>query len=88
MQVGLLPSVNGHPAIPMDRVIAWEITVVGSHGMASSDYPGMLAMVEAGTLRPHELVERVVGLNEGARLLPTLDTAAPVGVTLIDPRLG
>ena len=33
------------------------------------------------------LVERVVGLAEGARLLPSLDTAAPVGVTLIDPRL-
>ena len=71
----------------MDRVIAWELDVFGSHGMASVDYPGMLQLVEAGTLRPQALVERVVGLTEGARLLPSLDTAAPVGVTLIDPRL-
>ena len=56
--------------------------------MASVDYPGLLHLVEAGTLRPEALVERVVGLTEGARLLPSLDTAAPVGVTLIDPRLG
>ena len=87
VQVGLLPSVDGHPAIPMDRVIAWELDVLGSHGMASVDYPSMLHLVEAGILRPQALVERVVGLAEGARLLPLLDTAAPVGVTLIDPRL-
>ena len=87
VQVGLLSSVDGHPAVPMDRVIAWELDVLGSHGMASADYPSMLRLVEAGTLRPQALVERVVGLAEGARLLPLLDTAAPVGVTLIDPRL-
>lgn len=87
VQVGLLPGVDGHPAVPMDRVIAWELDVLGSHGMAAVDYPGMLGLVGAGTLRPQEMVERVVGLAEGARLLPTFDTAAPVGVTLIDPRL-
>jgi alcohol dehydrogenase len=87
VQVGLLPSAGGHPAVPMDRVIAWEIDIFGSHGMASADYPDMLRLVEDGTLRPHALVERVVGLTEGGHLLPSLDTAAPVGVTLIDPRL-
>ena len=87
VQVGLLPAVNGHPQVPMDRVIGWELDLLGSHGMPSVDYPGLLGLVEAGTLRPQDLVERTVGLSEGARLLPTLDTAAPVGVTLIDPRL-
>ncbi|CAN5227661.1 zinc-dependent alcohol dehydrogenase family protein [soil metagenome] len=87
VQVGLLPGVDGHPAVPMDRVIAWELDVLGSHGMAAVDYPGMLGLVGAGTLRPQDMVERVVGLAEGARLLPTFDKAAPVGVTLIDPRL-
>ena len=87
VQVGLLPAVGGHPAVPMDRVIGWELDVLGSHGMASVDYPDMLRLVEAGTLRPQDLVERVVGLTEGAQLLPALDTAAPVGVTLIDPRV-
>ena len=87
VQVGLLPSVGGHPAVPMDRVIAWELDVLGSHGMASVDYPDMLRLVEEGTLRPQALVERVVGMAEGARLLPSVDAASPVGVTLIDPRL-
>jgi alcohol dehydrogenase len=47
----------------------------------------MLELVQAGTLRPQALVERVVGLAEGARLLPLIDTAAPVGITVIDPRM-
>ena len=87
VQVGLLPNIDGHPPVPMDRVIAWELDLLGSHGMASVDYPGLLAQVSSGALRPDALVERVVGLAEGARLLPLLETAAPVGVTLIDPRL-
>src|SRR4051812_43529243 len=87
VQVGLLPSVGGHPAVPMDRVIAWELDVLGSHGMAAVDYPPMMGLVEADALRPQALVERVVGLAQGARLLPSFDTAGPVGVTLIDPRL-
>jgi alcohol dehydrogenase len=87
VQVGLLPSGGGHPPVPMDRVIAWELDVLGSHGMASVDYPDMLRLVEAGMLRPQALVERVVGLAEGARLLPSVEAASPVGVTLIDPRM-
>jgi len=70
----------------MDRVIAWELDLLGSHGMAAADYPGMLALIEGGALRPQDLVERVVGLADAARLLPAMDTAAPAGITIIDPR--
>lgn len=86
VQVGLLPGTEGHPPVPMDRVIAWELDVLGSHGMARTEYPEMLDRVVTGELRPQAMVERVVGLTEGARLLPLAGTAAPVGVTLIDPR--
>lgn len=79
VQIGLLPGVDGHPRVPMDRVIAWEIDVLGSHGMARVDYPAMLDLVESGALRPDALVERVVGLGEGARLLPSFGTASPSG---------
>lgn len=39
----------------------------------------MLDQVAAGELRPQALVERVVGLAEGARLLPEFGAASPVG---------
>lgn len=84
VQVGLIA---GRPALPMDRVIAWELDVLGSHGMAAADYPQLLALVAEGTLEPQRLITRTVGLTEGAALLPGLGTASPVGMTMIDPRL-
>ena len=86
-QVGLLPPVEGHPRVPMARVIGWELDLLGSHGMAAADYPGMLALIESGDLRPQDLVEQVVGLQEAAARLPLLDRAAPAGMTMVDPRL-
>ncbi len=84
-QVGLLPPVDGHPRVPMSRVIAWELDVLGSHGMAAADYPEMLALVESGALQPQRLVERTIGLEEAAALLPVFDTATVAGMTIIDP---
>lgn len=88
VQIGLLPPVEGHPRVPMARVIAWELDLLGSHGMAAVDYPGMLALIESGALRPDRLIERVVDLEEAARMLPTFDRATPAGMTLIDPQRG
>ncbi|MGE9782534.1 alcohol dehydrogenase catalytic domain-containing protein [Janibacter sp. G368] len=85
VQIGLLPPVDGHPRVPMARVIGWEIDVLGSHGMAAVDYPGMLALIESGDLAPQRLVERVVGLEEAAALLPGFDTASVAGMTIVDP---
>lgn len=85
VQIGLLPPVDGHPQLPMDRVIAWEIDVLGSHGMAAADYPPMLAMIERGEVRPQDLIERTIGLDEAATALPAVATASPAGITIIDP---
>jgi alcohol dehydrogenase len=86
LQLGLLPPVDGHPRVPMARVIAWELDLLGSHGMAAADYPPMLALVQSGALRPQSLIERVIGLDAAAALLPVFDSAAPAGMTMIDPR--
>ena len=85
VQIGLLPPVDGHPRVPMDRVIAWELDVLGSHGMAAADYPEMLALIEAGSLRPQRLIERTIGLDEAADLLPRFDRATVAGITVVDP---
>lgn len=88
VQIGLLPPVEGQPRVPMARVIAWELDVLGSHGMAAADYPGMLALIESGALDPERLIERVIDLDEAARMLPGLDRATPAGMTMIDPQRG
>ncbi|WP_277213290.1 zinc-binding dehydrogenase [Isoptericola croceus] len=86
VQVGLLPAVDGHPRVPMDRVIAWELDVLGSHGMAAADYPEMLALVADGTLQPQDLVAQVVDLESAAGLLPGMREAPRAGMTVLDPR--
>ncbi len=85
VQVGLLPPVQGHPGVPMARVIAWELDVLGSHGMAAVDYPALLELVEQGRVEPQRLVERTVGLEEAAAVLPVLDRAPGAGITMVDP---
>jgi alcohol dehydrogenase len=85
VQVGLLPPVDGHPRLPMARVIGWELDLLGSHGMAASDYPAMLALIEQGRLQPQRLIERTIGLEDAAALLPGFDQAVVAGMTMIDP---
>jgi alcohol dehydrogenase len=85
VQVGLLPPVDGHPRVPMARVIGWELDLLGSHGMAAADYPGMMALIEQGALQPQRLIERTIGLDEAAALLPDFDQAPVAGMTMIDP---
>jgi alcohol dehydrogenase len=84
VQVGLLPE---DPKLPMSRVIAYELTLHGSHGMAAHAYPEMLGMINAGTLRPDLLITRTIPLDEAPTALAAMGDVSPVGVTIIDPRL-
>ena len=83
VQVGLLAAAV--PDLPLDRVIGWELDVLGSHGMAAADYPAMLDLVAGGRLRLQDLVGRSVGFAEAARLLQTADTAPPTGIAVLHP---
>jgi len=86
VQVGLLLGDAAAPAIPMDRVIAWELEVHGSHGMAAHEYPPMLALIADGTLRPELLIGEVIGLEDAAAALAAMDRpSSSAGITVIDP---
>ena len=88
LQLGLLLTPDGLTPEPMARVIAYELDILGSHGMAARDYPQMLEMVASGILRPDLLVERTVGLTDGAvalRAMGELKVSPTGGITIIDP---
>jgi len=85
LQLGLMLTPTGLSAMPMGRVIAWELDLLGSHGMAARDYPEMLAMVAAGTFNPSILITREVDLAEGAAALKEMGTSSPTGITVIHP---
>lgn len=85
LQLGLLPSTTGRSAIPMARVIAYELDVLGSHGMAAQDYPEMLELIVSGQLNPDLLIEKIVSLEEGVEGLANFGQLKSIGITIIKP---
>ncbi|HEX6361127.1 zinc-dependent alcohol dehydrogenase family protein [Actinophytocola sp.] len=83
VQAGLL--LDGATPLPMDVVVARELEIHGTHGMAAADYPSMLSLVAAGTLRPELLVGKVIGLADAPDALVAMDhAAAGAGITVIE----
>ena len=85
VQVGLLLSDTGSTPVPMARVVALELQLLGSHGMAAHAYPPMLELVRAGVLRPDLLVTSIIPLTESPAALAAMGTASGAGVTVIEP---
>lgn len=83
VQAGLLLGASSTPPLPMDLVLSQELELHGSHGMPARDYPAMLAMIEAGTLRPAELVGRVIGLDDAGAALAAMDGHPAAGITVV-----
>ena len=81
MQVGLLPPSQGRPLLPMERVVALELEVLGSHGMAAHAFPALLELVTAGRLRPDLLVTREVPLHQAGTALA--EVGRTPGITVV-----
>ncbi len=64
-------------------MVSRELEVIGSHGMAAVDYPGLLAMISAGRLAPRRLVGRTVGLEQAGDELVAMDAPGAVSAGLV-----
>ena len=82
LKVGL-PLGGEPPVVPMARVAGREIEIIGSHGLDAADMPKILQLVASGRLDPTALIERRVGLEEGARAIEAMDKASPLGITMV-----
>ena len=86
VQVGLMVGDDSRAPLPMDKVIARELEILGSHGMAAHDYAAMLADITSGRLSPARLVGRTISLDEAPTALMAMDQPQPVaGMTVILP---
>jgi alcohol dehydrogenase len=84
VQVGLLLGGASTPPLPMDLVVARELSVHGSHGMPAHQYADLLALVDAGALDPSLLVGPVIGLEEaGAALAAMSGPPESTGMTVV-----
>jgi D-arabinose 1-dehydrogenase-like Zn-dependent alcohol dehydrogenase len=85
LQIGLTTSAEkGEVALPIDRMVLFELQLIASLGMPATRYPSMLQMVEAKKLRPREMITETVGLDGASRVLEQMTTFQNVGVSIIN----
>lgn len=83
IQVGLMTEDASAPPLPMDRILAHELEIRGSHGIQAHAYPAIFAMMREGRLDPGGLVGRTISLEEAAAALPAMDRFEHTGMTVI-----
>ena len=84
VQVGLMTGADAAPAIPLGPIIAKELEIAGSHGLAAADYAAMLAQIGAGRLRPERLLRDTIALADVSERLPQMGEFRHVGVTVVE----
>jgi alcohol dehydrogenase len=83
VQIGLMVEEDSQPKIPMDKVLANELEILGSHGMQAYRYDEMLEMIVAGQLSPERLIGNTIGLEESISVLTSMHDFNTTGVTII-----
>jgi alcohol dehydrogenase len=68
----------------MELVIARELEIYGSHGLAAADYAPLLGLISAGKLEPRRLIGRQIALSEAPQALAEMSNFAHVGIAVID----
>jgi alcohol dehydrogenase len=83
VQVGLMLGDHTTPAVPMSKVIAHELEILGSHGMQAHRYGPMLGMIRTGKLQPGRMVRREISLSASIEALTNMNRFEGAGVTVI-----
>ena len=84
VQVGLMLEADRTAQLPIDRVISYELSLHGVHGMAVGHYDALLRLVTSGTVDPARLIGRTIGLDDAGAELASMGEFAQRGVTVIE----
>ncbi|WP_319775323.1 zinc-dependent alcohol dehydrogenase family protein [Breoghania sp.] len=83
VQVGLMLADQARPQVPMDRIIGWELEILGSHGIQAHRYDAIFDMVRSGKLDPARLVGSRIRLEDAPRALMDMASFQSIGATVI-----
>jgi alcohol dehydrogenase len=83
VQVGLLLADERKVALPMSRILAHELEVLGVHGMAVRHYDALLRAVAGGRLEPGRLIGKTITLDDASDELAAMGRFAQEGITVI-----
>lgn len=84
IQVGLMLGGMNNSPIPLDKVIARELEIYGSHGIQAYKYPQLFEFIMSGKVDPSKMIGKTITLEESAIALADMDSFEGVGVKIID----
>jgi alcohol dehydrogenase len=84
IQVGLMLGDQCHPAVPMDKVIANELEILGSHGIQAYKYGCIFEQIQSGKLNPAKLIGKTISLDESLEELANMDKFNGIGISVIN----
>jgi threonine dehydrogenase-like Zn-dependent dehydrogenase len=73
----------GYVPLPVDIILLNELRLYGTFGMQGQRFGTMLAMCEAGTLKPGQVVHQQVGLDGITSVLQAMGSYDTTGVVVI-----
>jgi alcohol dehydrogenase len=85
VQVGLMVGERSDPAVPIGRVIANELVLFGSHGIAARAYPDVFEMIERKQVPLDRIIGPRLGLSDVPIELPRVGEFKNLGLALVDP---
>ena len=84
IQVGIMEAAHKHPEIPIDKIIANELEMYGSHGMQAHRYPQMLKMIQDAKLLPQKLIGKKISLIDALDELVNMNNFDAIGIKIIN----
>jgi alcohol dehydrogenase len=84
IQVGILEAEYSNTAVPIRRIIADELEVIGSHGMQAYKYYELLKMIQEGRVNPEKLIGKTIKLEESVNELVDMNSFKSIGITVIN----
>jgi alcohol dehydrogenase len=73
IQLGLMTGDHTNLAVPMDRVVAHELEIIGSHGMPAIRYEAVFDLIDRNAINLDLLIEKKVTLSEGVEILTKMN---------------
>ncbi len=84
IQIGLMPGSSAHTPLPLPKIIGQELEILGSHGMAASQYGEMIKLISDGRVSPELLIGGTCSLLDAIDILVNMDTSPPIGINIIN----
>ncbi len=83
IQVGLMTGDSGSLKIPMAKIIAEELEIIGSHGMQANRYPQIFELISSHKIVVDQMISDIISLDDLPLQLPGLNRKEMPGISVV-----